>query len=226
MLANQIRKMRTNRGITQEKLAEDMNVSRQAVAKWESGEAIPELEKLLQLADIFQVTLDEMVRGERHCTGEPAGPWPNDQRELVEFLLRAGQATYAGKGREVTEPSAPGAHEYDYTEGGWRYRDRYFGGLAFVGEETVFKNGQCRWAMNYCGRTLSEKFNPDFLKNALLKRPAAMPYRGPAFFRDGRYAYHNEVEGELDWFSGKETVFCEDELVFECRYQGGLVSAS
>ena len=225
MLGNQIRSYRIRRGMTQEKLAEKMDVSRQAVAKWENDEAVPELEKLLQLTDIFQVTLDELARGERLCTGKPALTRSEGQRGLVEFLLRAGQVTYAGKGRELTAPSVLGAHEYEYAEGAWRYRDRYFGGLEFAGEETVFRDDRCQWVMHYCGRTLSEKFNPDFLKAALLRRPASMPYRGPAFFRDGRFAYHNEAEGELNWFIGKEGVFCEEELVFECRYQGGAVSS-
>ena len=49
-------------GMTQEKLAEQIGVSRQTVSKWESGEAYPELHKLMDLCDIFQCKLDDLLR--------------------------------------------------------------------------------------------------------------------------------------------------------------------
>lgn len=50
-------------GISQEKLAEEVGVSRQAVSKWELGEATPEVEKLLSLAKIFGITTDDLLSG-------------------------------------------------------------------------------------------------------------------------------------------------------------------
>ena len=49
--------------ITQEALADKLGVSRQSVSKWETGEAYPETDKLIALSDLFQVSLDELVRG-------------------------------------------------------------------------------------------------------------------------------------------------------------------
>lgn len=49
-------------GMTQEKLAERMGVSRQTVSKWETGEALPDLEKLLQLSKLFSCTLDGLLK--------------------------------------------------------------------------------------------------------------------------------------------------------------------
>lgn len=49
-------------GITQEKLAERMGVSRQTVSKWETGEAYPELDKLLELSNLFSCTLDALLK--------------------------------------------------------------------------------------------------------------------------------------------------------------------
>lgn len=49
--------------ITQEELADKLGVSRQSVSKWETGEAYPETDKLISLADLFSVTLDALVRG-------------------------------------------------------------------------------------------------------------------------------------------------------------------
>lgn len=49
-------------GMTQEKLAERMNVSRQTVSKWETGEAVPDVEKLLELSRLFSCTLDALLK--------------------------------------------------------------------------------------------------------------------------------------------------------------------
>ena len=55
-----LRKLHGN--MTQEKLAERMNVSRQTVSKWENGEAYPELDKLLELSSLFSCTLDTLLK--------------------------------------------------------------------------------------------------------------------------------------------------------------------
>jgi len=54
--------LRKNRGFSQEELAERLSVSRQAISKWESGSAYPEIEKLVQLSEIFGVTLDSLMK--------------------------------------------------------------------------------------------------------------------------------------------------------------------
>ena len=48
--------------LTQEEVAEKINVSRQAVAKWESGETTPDIMNCMALADLYDVTLDELVK--------------------------------------------------------------------------------------------------------------------------------------------------------------------
>lgn len=54
--------LRKSKGMSQEDLADALAVSRQAVEKWESGQAYPETEKLLQLGNLFQVSLDDLLR--------------------------------------------------------------------------------------------------------------------------------------------------------------------
>jgi len=54
--------LRKERSFSQEDLAERLSVSRQAISKWESGSALPEIEKLVQLSDIFGVTLDSLMK--------------------------------------------------------------------------------------------------------------------------------------------------------------------
>ncbi len=64
ILADKIIRMRKKNGWSQEELAEKMNVSRQAVSKWESAQSIPELEKILLLGEIFGVTTDYLLKDE------------------------------------------------------------------------------------------------------------------------------------------------------------------
>ena len=60
-LGNNIRYLRGNKKITQESLANIMNVSRQTIFRWEADEVIPELERLIELSKVFSCTLDELV---------------------------------------------------------------------------------------------------------------------------------------------------------------------
>ena len=60
-LGKKIKQLRLHKAISQEKLAEELNVSRSAIAKWETDGGIPELDNLLQLAKIFDVSLDELT---------------------------------------------------------------------------------------------------------------------------------------------------------------------
>lgn len=61
-LSEKILQLRKMNGLSQDDLAEKVNVSRQSVSKWESGQATPELEKILILADVFNVTTDNLLR--------------------------------------------------------------------------------------------------------------------------------------------------------------------
>ena len=60
-----LRKLRKENNLSQEKLAEKLNISRQAISKWESGKAYPDIDNLILLRDIFNVSLDELVVNER-----------------------------------------------------------------------------------------------------------------------------------------------------------------
>ena len=58
---DKLQKLRKEFNITQEGLADKLNVSRQAVSKWESGAGYPDMEKLIQISKIFNVSMDELV---------------------------------------------------------------------------------------------------------------------------------------------------------------------
>lgn len=60
-IGENLQKYRKVNNMTQEDLADKCGVSRQAIAKWENSESVPTVDKLIYLADIYNVTLDELV---------------------------------------------------------------------------------------------------------------------------------------------------------------------
>lgn len=65
ILAEKIMKLRKQQGWSQEDLAIRLNVSRQSVSKWESGASIPDLNKILQLSELFSVSTDFLLKEEQ-----------------------------------------------------------------------------------------------------------------------------------------------------------------
>lgn len=68
ILAEKITALRKKNGWSQEELAERMDISRQSVSKWESGASLPELDKLLKLSQIFEVSTDYLLKDEEDET--------------------------------------------------------------------------------------------------------------------------------------------------------------
>lgn len=71
-LGNKIYELRTAKNMSQIELAEQLEVSRQAVSKWETDTAIPDLDKLIKICDIFSITLDELTGREPTHTPPPS----------------------------------------------------------------------------------------------------------------------------------------------------------
>ncbi|MBQ9148735.1 MAG: helix-turn-helix transcriptional regulator [Oscillospiraceae bacterium] len=67
-LSDRIQKLRKERGLTQEQLAEQLFVSRTAVSKWETGRGTPSMDSLQMIAKFFGITLDELLRTEEIIT--------------------------------------------------------------------------------------------------------------------------------------------------------------
>ncbi len=74
-LAENLQYLRAREGVTQEQLAERLDVSRQSVSKWESTASYPEMDTLLKLCDMFQVDMDTLLRGsvEKSLSEDTAG---------------------------------------------------------------------------------------------------------------------------------------------------------
>ena len=68
-LGEKIYELRTQHNLSQGDLANELNVSRQSISKWENGNSTPDLEKIIKLAEIFNVSLDELIKnGEKEET--------------------------------------------------------------------------------------------------------------------------------------------------------------
>ncbi len=74
MICENLLTLRKRMGYSQERVAEAVGVSRQAVAKWESGETVPDLVNCQRLAELYDVTLDELVRYDRRESMLPIAP--------------------------------------------------------------------------------------------------------------------------------------------------------
>ncbi len=66
-----IQELRKNAGLSQEALAEQLGVTRQAVSKWESGINIPDIDKIIALSKLFDVSLSELLTGEKEEASAP-----------------------------------------------------------------------------------------------------------------------------------------------------------
>lgn len=73
LVGERLLKLRNEKGMTQEDLAEYLNVSRQSVSKWELNKTLPDVEKLTQLSELYEVTLDYIVKGVEELPEEENG---------------------------------------------------------------------------------------------------------------------------------------------------------
>ena len=65
-LSKQIKKYRERDGYSQEYLAEKLYVSRQSISNWENDKSLPDIHNLLMMCELFNVTLDDLVKGLFH----------------------------------------------------------------------------------------------------------------------------------------------------------------
>ena len=84
--AERLKETRRTCGLSQEDLAEQLDVSRQAVGKWEQGQSYPEVEKLLALCAVLNTSLDALMADElpKNCRTEIKAPAPSES-----ILIRA-----------------------------------------------------------------------------------------------------------------------------------------
>ena len=86
-----LKDLRKEKGLTQEQLAEQFNVSRKSVSRWETGNNLPNLDTLIEIADFYEIDLRELLGGERKSE--------KMNKELKETVLKI--AKYSNSEKEV-----------------------------------------------------------------------------------------------------------------------------
>lgn len=89
-----LRELRKGKGLTQEQLAEQFNISRRSVSRWETGSNLPDLDILIEMADYYGVELKEILNGERKSE--------KMNEELKETVLKVAEFSNEDK-RKLTE---------------------------------------------------------------------------------------------------------------------------
>ena len=67
-ICERLKAARKNSGMTQEEVAEKIHVSRVSVSNWETGKTLPDIASLIELSDLYNITLDELVKGDPQMT--------------------------------------------------------------------------------------------------------------------------------------------------------------
>ena len=106
--------------------------------------------------------------------------------DLEAFVVRAKSATYVGSGA-AAESSRLGSHDLTFASDEWLYRDSYFGGTDFLGQETVWLRAEPVWAENYYGYIL----RPDLIDAT--QAGATIKAALSAMYQEGRFL------GGFDW---------------------------
>lgn len=99
-LGSRIKKLRKENNLSQEQLAEKLNVSRQAISKWESNKAYPDIDNLILLRDIFNVTLDDLIIGGNDTKNENINESFDSSGDTKWYNLKLSNVAKAGEEEE------------------------------------------------------------------------------------------------------------------------------
>lgn len=96
-IAEKIKRLRKQKGVSQEELADKTGVSRQAVSKWEGGQSTPDIEKLVILSSYFGVTTDSLLKDE---TSPAVQPDEDSSLSLLREEVNDNEYRYAANEQE------------------------------------------------------------------------------------------------------------------------------
>ena len=106
MFKDNLAMLRRANNLSQEEVAEKVNVSRQAYAKWERGESVPDIEKCADLAELYNTTLDDLYKEEKLPDGRDIMPAPKGKHLFGTVTVNdKGQIVIPKKAREVMQIS-------------------------------------------------------------------------------------------------------------------------
>ena len=150
-----------------------------------------------------------------------------DLVDLQSFIVAAKAATYVGNGQAAAS-SRLSSHDLTFAKGTWSYRDSYFGGTDFIGQEVVWSHDDPVWAMNYYGYIL----RPDLIDAE--RAGATIKAALTALYAEGRFlggfhwsgphgVYDDTSDGDVAHFSGVETISVGGIVAYRLDYHGGRV---
>lgn len=148
--------------------------------------------------------------------------------KLSKFLVKAKINTYASSGEGGEKVLPDGSKEFEFREGKFKYRDRYFGFYPFIGEEIVWQDENSVWGMNYFGfilaDDLTEKKLGSFLQKSLMQGyNDIIPVRGPREFSENNWTYKLSMDGNLSRFTGQEEILRDEKVVYRLFLHGGFI---
>ena len=108
--AQRLLEYRKSSGLSQEELAERIGVSRQAVSKWERGEASPDTDNLIALSEVYGVTLDELTKGKPETASENTENSVGDEHDSVHVSFKNGIDVVDAKKGDRVHVSWNGVH--------------------------------------------------------------------------------------------------------------------
>ena len=98
---NRLYELRKQRGFSQEELAGKLNVSRQTISKWEVGDSTPDMEKLMAISDLFDISLDELVSGKAPVVTKDSQTSSSMAQILEEKILTSENKKKTKKGLKI-----------------------------------------------------------------------------------------------------------------------------
>ncbi|NLT09586.1 MAG: helix-turn-helix transcriptional regulator [Ruminococcus sp.] len=98
---NKLYDLRKKKGLSQEELANRLNVSRQTISKWEVGDSTPDMEKLIAISDLFEISLDELIMDNAPAPAAEAPAKSDLYSDIKEKVLTEDNKKKAKKGLKI-----------------------------------------------------------------------------------------------------------------------------
>jgi hypothetical protein len=151
------------------------------------------------------------------------------KENLSEFLLEANRH-FSKLQQEEDIPcyrNPDGSLANSFTKDDWRLSSRIYGEQSQCQQIIISNKDKPYWFMSYRGDLANKEISPvfiyPFLNNGLKQMPPEFPIRGPKKYEENQIVYTHNWKGDLDNFSGEETITSRGFPVYSSVYLGGFI---